>query len=109
MKSPDGRTKKPRFLTIPIGEFARFGGAILVAFAGMVLIKTRRRPALPWILRAVSALVLFVAALWIVYVALPYPADPGMPTYSIVGSAVLIAGLAAEELIGADIRRVLRM
>ena len=75
----------------------------------MVLIKSRRRPTPPWLVRASIALALFVAALWVVYFAVPYPSDPGMPTFSIVGSAVLIAGLAVEEFVGADIRRILRM
>jgi len=75
----------------------------------MVLIKSRRQPLLAWLLRAVVALALFAAALWIVFFALPYADDPSMPIFSVVGSAVLIAGLAAEEFVGADIRRVLRM
>jgi amino acid transporter len=92
-----------------VAEFARFICAALVAFAGMVLVKSQRRPALPWLARTLAAVVLFAAALWIVYVALPYPTDPAMPAFTIVGSAVLIAGLAAEEFVGADIRRILRM
>jgi hypothetical protein len=90
-------------------EFARYGVAILAAFAGMVLIKSRRRPVLPWLARALAAALLFVAALWIVYAATPFPVNPAMPAFTIVGSAVLIAGLAAEEFVGADIRRILRM
>lgn len=96
-------------MSFVVAEFARFGVAILVAFAGMVLVKSQRRPALPWLIRAVCAFVLFGAALWIVYLATPYPTHPAMPAFSIVGSAVLIAGLAAEEFVGADIRRILRM
>ena len=64
---------------------------------------------LRWLVRAFAAAVLFAAALGIVYAATPYPADPGAPVFTIVGSAVLIAGLAAEEFVGADIRRILRM
>lgn len=75
----------------------------------MVLVKSRRHPALPWLARALAAAVLFVAALWIVYMSTPYPTNPAMPAFTIVGSAVLIAGLAAEEFVGADIRRILRM
>lgn len=90
-------------------EFARFSVAILVAFAGMVLVKSQRRPVLPWLTRTVAAVVLFGVALWIVYVATPYPTHPAMPAFTILGSAVLIAGLAAEEFVGADIRRILRM
>jgi hypothetical protein len=90
-------------------EFVRLGGAVLIAFAGMVLLKSPRRPPLPWLARALVAVALFAAALWVVYVAIPNPADPGMPTFTIVGSAIFIAGLAAEEFVGADIRRALRM
>lgn len=92
-----------------LAEFARFSVAILVAFAGMVLVKSQRRPMLPWLARALAAGLLFVAALWIVYVATPFSINPAMPAFTIVGSAVLIAGLAAEEFVGADIRRILRM
>jgi peptidoglycan/LPS O-acetylase OafA/YrhL len=92
-----------------LAEFARFTCAVLLAFAGMILVKSQRRPVLPWLARTLAAAALFVAALWIVYVALPYPTEPGMPALTIVGSAVLIAGLAAEEFVGADIRRILRM
>jgi hypothetical protein len=92
-----------------LAEFARISGAVLVAFAGMVLVKSRRRPALPWLGRSLLALALFAAALWIVYAAVPFPADPAKPTFTIVGSAVLIAGLAAEEFVGTDIRRLLRI
>ena len=90
-------------------EFVRFGGAVLTAFAGMILIKSRRRPPLPWLARALVAAALFAVAVWTVYFAIPYPADPGMPTFSIVASAIFIAALAAEEFVGADIRRVLRI
>ncbi len=75
----------------------------------MVLVKSQRRPPLHWLARALAAAMLFVAALWIVYVATPYPTGPAMPAFTIVGSAALIAGLAAEEFVGADIRRILRM
>lgn len=75
----------------------------------MVLVKSQRRPALPWLARTLAAVALFVAALWIVYIAIPYPTAPSTPAFTIVGSAVLIAGLAAEEFVGADIRRTLRM
>ncbi|HEY1977922.1 MAG TPA: hypothetical protein VGG89_15320 [Candidatus Baltobacteraceae bacterium] len=75
----------------------------------MILVKSRRRPVLQWLVRALAAAVLFAAALWMVYSATSYPADPAAPVFAIVGSAVLIAGLAAEEFVGADIRRILRM
>jgi hypothetical protein len=75
----------------------------------MVLIKSRFRPVPFWLARAVVALALFAAALWIVFVTLPGRPDPGIPVFSIVGSSVLVAGLAAEEFVGADIRRLLRM
>jgi hypothetical protein len=90
-------------------EFAHLAGAVLAAFAGMVLVKSRRDSPMLWLLRAAAAMALFAGALWIVYGAIPYPADQSVPTFSIVGSAVLIAGLAADELVGADIRHLFRM
>ena len=92
-----------------LAEFARLGGAILVAFAGMILVKSKRHTPFAWFARAFFAIALFAATLWMVYVSMPYRADPGVPVFTIVGSAVLIAGLAAEEFVGADIRRILRM
>jgi multisubunit Na+/H+ antiporter MnhB subunit len=92
-----------------IAEFGRLAGAVLLAFAGMLLVRSQLRPLAVWVLRAAVALACFAGALWIVYRALPFPVDPSMPTFSIVGSAVFIAGLAVEELVGADIRRILRM
>lgn len=75
----------------------------------MILVRSKRHPPFPWFVRAFFAGALFAAALWIVYVCVPYRTDPGVPVFTIVGSAVLIAGLAAEEFVGADIRRLLRM
>jgi hypothetical protein len=89
--------------------FARLSSAIVIAFVGMVLVKSRRRPRALWLGRTLLALALFTAALWIVFVTLPHTADAGIPDFSIVGSSVLVAGLAAEEFVGADIRRLLRM
>jgi hypothetical protein len=89
---------------------ARLIGAILIAFAGMAVVKSRRATIRPWwrlITRAVIALPLFAIALWLVVVTIPYPRDPGMPTLSIVASAVFVTGLAIEELIGPDVRRFL--
>jgi len=59
-----------------------------------------------WTVRALLALPLLGGALWLVVVSIPYPHDPGMPTLSIVATAVFISGLAIEELIGADVRRL---
>ncbi len=92
-----------------LDAIARLIGAISIAFAGMTVVKARRslRPWWMWIVRAAIALPLFVVALWLVVVTVPYPSDPGMPTLSIVASAVFVTGLAIEELIGADVRRFL--
>jgi len=79
----------------------------VIAFVGMTLAKSQHGRIAARIVRWILAISLLLAALWIVVKAIPYPRDPGMPTFSIVGSAVLIAGLAAEELIGADVRRLL--
>jgi hypothetical protein len=88
-------------------ESALLMGAVLISFVGMTIIKSARRGLTGWTVRLLLSVPLFLAALWIVFLAIPYPIDPGAPTLSIVGSAVLIAGLAAEELIGADVRRAL--
>lgn len=86
-------------------ETALLIGAVLFAFAGMVIIKSSKRTAGSWAVRFVLSIPLFIVALCIVLFSIPYPLDPGVPTLSIVGSAVLVAGLAAEELVGADVRR----
>jgi hypothetical protein len=90
-----------------ISETALLTGAVLVAFLGMTIVKSQRRTVATWAVRLLVSIPLFLAALWIVLLAIPYPVDPGAPTFSIVGSAVLIAGLAAEELVGTDLRRML--
>lgn len=87
---------------------AQLVGAIVLAFAGMIAIKSRFSDRWQrWILRAVIALPLFAASLWLVVTTIPYPQDPGIPTFSIVASAVFVGALAIEELIGADVRRLL--
>jgi hypothetical protein len=88
-------------------ETALLIGAASIAFVGMTIIKSSHRSAAAWAVRLLLSIPLFLVSLWIVLLAIPYPADPGTPTFSIVGSAVLIAGLAAEELVGADVRRAL--
>jgi hypothetical protein len=90
-------------------ETLRLAIAVAIAFAGMTIVKSQRRTISAWVLRVAVALPLFLASLWIVFFSIPFPRDPGAPTFSIVGSAVLIAGLAVEELIGADLRRALRI
>jgi len=60
-----------------------------------------------WIAAAAIALPLFFASLWVVVTTIPYPKDPGVPTFSIVASAVFVSALAVEELIGAEVRRFL--
>jgi hypothetical protein len=92
-----------------VHETGLMTGAVLVAFLGMTIVKSGRRSVAGWTGRLLISIPLFLGALWIVLLAIPYPLDPGAPTFSIVGSAVLIAGLAAEELIGADVRRALRL
>ena len=83
-------------------------GAIVLALAGMIAIKTRWAGRWHgWPLRLTLALPLFAASLWLVVTAIPYPADPGMPTFSIVASAVFVSALAIEELLGPDVRRFL--
>ncbi|MGB8519041.1 MAG: hypothetical protein WCD38_02645 [Candidatus Tumulicola sp.] len=62
---------------------------------------------LRWIAAGAIALPFFAASLWIVVTSIPYPKDPGIPTFSIVASAVLVSALAIEELIGPDLRRFL--
>ena len=86
----------------------RLVAATALALAGMVAVKTpfftgARR----WLVAAAISLPLFLAALWIVVTAIPYPNDPAVPTFSIVASGVFVAALAVEELIGADLRRFL--
>jgi hypothetical protein len=90
-----------------LDAIARLAGAILIAFAGMTVVKSRRKMPLAWLARWSVGLPLFAAALWIVLATIPHPRDSGMPTFSIVASAVLIAGLAVEELIGSEVRRLL--
>jgi hypothetical protein len=59
-----------------------------------------------WLIAAIVALPFFAASLWVVVTTIPYPSDPGMPTFSIVASAVFVSALAIEELVGADVRRL---
>jgi ABC-type transporter Mla subunit MlaD len=85
---------------------ARLIAATVVAFAGMAVVKSQRHTVTSWIVRAVVALPLFVVALWLVLLAIPYPRDPGMPTFSIVASAVFVTALGIDELIGSHVRRL---
>jgi hypothetical protein len=77
----------------------------------MTIVKSRAaRPSQrwwAWSVRALLALPFFGATLWLVVASVPYPRDPGMPTLSIVATAVFVCGLAVEELVGADVRRLL--
>ncbi len=80
----------------------------MLALTGMIAVKTPfsggpRR----WIAAATIALPFFAGSLWVVVTTIPYPKDPGMPTFSIVASAVFVSALGVEELIGADVRRLL--
>jgi len=86
----------------------RLAGAITLALGGMIAAKTPfSTGSLRWIAAAAIALPFFAASLWIVVTTIPYPKDPGVPTFSIVASAVFVSALAVEELIGADLRRFL--
>ena len=90
------------------GAAAQLVGAILLAFAGMVAVKSHFSDRWHrWIVRAAIALPLFAASLWLVVTTIPFPQDPGVPTFSIVASAVFVSALALEELVGADVRRLL--
>ena len=75
----------------------------------MTIVKSPRRTIASWFLRIAVALPIFLGALWIVLHTLSSLRDDGTATFSIVASAVLIAGLAVEELIGGDLRRLLRL
>lgn len=78
----------------------------MLALAGMIAIKTPLSSGIHrWIAIATLAVPLFAASLWLVVTTIPQPKDPGVPTFSIVASAVFVGALAVEELIGADVRR----
>lgn len=81
--------------------------AILLSFVAITIVKCKGRTAASWLLRLVVAIPLFAMVVWLVFQTIPDPFDPGMPTFSIVTSAVVIAGLAAEELIGSEVRTLL--
>lgn len=88
--------------------FVRLIAAALLAFAGMTTL--RYRPTRIW--RAVSLMAtaaLWLASIWIVRTAIPYPRDYELPSLSIVASSVFIAALAADELIGGDLRRYFKL
>jgi len=86
---------------------ARLAGAIVLAFAAIAVVKSRHRGAPALVARAVAGLALGFAAVWIVFWAFPDPAAVGTETLSIVATVVFVAALAAEELIGNDVRRML--
>lgn len=74
----------------------------------MIAVKSRlAEGARRWLVAGAISLPLFFASLWVVVTTIPYPKDPGVPTFSIVASAVFVSALAIEELIGSDIRRIL--
>jgi len=79
---------------------------VLTAFVGMTVLRSRLRTPRAWAFRIGFAAVAFGTALYMVLRTIPFLADP-IPTFSIVASTVLVTGLAAEELLGSDIRRKL--
>jgi hypothetical protein len=89
------------------GTFGRLVAATVAAAFTIALLKSSRTNRQLWIARVILAAFLAAGAILIVRYALPYPSDAGMPTFSIVASAAFIAGLAVEELIGTDIRKLL--
>lgn len=58
--------------------------------------------------RLAIALPLCAAVFWIVYRAIP-DARLGFETLAIVATFAFVSGLAADELIGADLRRILNV
>jgi cytochrome c oxidase assembly factor CtaG len=87
----------------------RLIGATVVASVAIAFVRSQPRGAVSWIVRLTIAALLFVTSIWMVYRAFPYPAVVGSETFSIVATIVLVAGLAVDELIGADVRRMLGM
>jgi hypothetical protein len=87
----------------------RLIAASLLALVGMSLIRSPRRTPRRLTLYVAAAVVLWAAALWIVRSAFPYALNEEVQSLSIVATAVFIAALAADELIGSDLRRFLRL
>jgi hypothetical protein len=92
-----------------VDGFVRLTAASLLALGGMTLVRTRRRTPRWLVLYVVAAVVLWAVALWTVRSAFPYPRTQEVPSLSIVATAVFIAALAADELIGSDLRRFFRL
>jgi len=69
-------------------------------------VRSPRRSPAAWLVKLLVAAPLFVASLWIVYHAIPNAALLGNETLSILATFVLLAALAADELIGTDLRRL---
>ena len=86
---------------------AQLAGAILFAFLAIAIVKSERRGLASWALRLLVGVPLIGVSLWMVVTSIPYPAVVSASTLAVVASAVIIAGLGAEELIGADVRRIL--
>jgi hypothetical membrane protein len=78
----------------------------VVAFATIAVLRSGGRGIAGWAARLAVAVILFAVALWMVYTSFPFPAYAGTETISIVASAVFVAGLAVDELIGSDIRKI---
>ncbi len=96
---------------LPLAAFfdvvARLAGAIVVAFVAIAILKSRRGGIVAFAARAIVAALLAALGLWMAYAAFPYPALAGAQAISLVATAVFVTGLLAEELIGADVRRML--
>jgi hypothetical protein len=92
-----------------VDGFVRLIAASLLALGGMTLVRARRRTPRWLAVHVVLAVVLWAAALWTVRAAFPYPRNEEVPSLTIVATAVFIAALAADELIGSELRRFFRL
>ena len=90
-----------------LDQAARLAAAVVVAFVGVLFLKSQRRTLVSWVARIAVGVPALLIVLWLVIVSIPYPRDPGFPTFTIVATAILLAGIAVDELVGADIRRAL--
>ncbi|MBV8489365.1 MAG: hypothetical protein JO199_02455 [Candidatus Eremiobacteraeota bacterium] len=109
-RSPAGPTRTDTVLpalAILLDTLAQLVGAILVGFLAIAIARSSRRTVASWLVRLAIAIPLFLASLWIVFRAIPNAAVIGAEALSIVATFVLLAALAADELIGADLRRLL--
>jgi hypothetical protein len=80
--------------------------AITGAFIAIVLIRLPRRRAIVWLTRLCFALALLVLSVLQIVAAFP-PQAASATSVELVAAGGLIAALAIDELIGADVRRAL--